>query len=344
MSPPKAWKQATIYDVAREAKVHISTVSRALNNPGRVNPATASRIQAVVKRLGFVPSATASNLAAGRSRSIAVLVPSFFSDFATLCLRAIERRWLGSELQLKVFSAARFTTDRRPRSEVVDLLKQVLVSGMADGAIVISTGLYSRALVAELARRRYPLVLVEGKEAWGQSVRADNASGAAMGVEHLLKAGRRRILLVTGDTRKVLSARERLEGCREAFRKAGSRPERWQHFQLTDYSDEDKAAEVLRYAVQEGFDAIFSAAGDPFALALLQEAQRQRIAVPGRLAVLGFDDLPEAALAGLTTIRQPIQQMAEAAFDALTRSLKDPSSRQPSAQVFACALVPRRSA
>ncbi|MGC4806414.1 LacI family DNA-binding transcriptional regulator [Micromonospora sp. DT233] len=301
----------TIADVASRAGVSKTTVSRVLNGKGELGQATAARVRAVIKELGYVPSARAVGLARGRARVVGMLVPS------------LTWPWIGEVLQGAVdvvqsegYGLLLFTHDRGDGS-LRRFAAQVSAKSF-DGLLVVEPdGTLER--IAALHDQGLPVVLIDdrGHRPRFPSVRTTNRAGARAAAEHLLTLGRRRPLVITG-MRRFGCTRERLTGFAEGYAAAGWPLDPRLVVEGDFTLDRARTAVQRLLAAGTPFDAVFahndlSAAG---ALHALRGADRR---IPEDVAVVGFDDLPLATQTHppLTSVRQPLRQMGEAAAHAL---------------------------
>jgi LacI family transcriptional regulator len=297
----------TIADVAAQAGVSKTTVSRVLNGKGDVDEATAARVRRVIDELGYVPSARAVGLARGRTRIVGMLVPS------------LTWPWMGEVLQGVVdvvetegYGLLLFTCNRGDES-MRQFASQVSAKSF-DGLLVIEPE-GTLDYIAGLHSRGLPVVLIDDRahRPLFPSVATTNRNGGHAAGEHLLELDRRRPLVITGEYRFGCT-RERLDGFAEAYVDAGL------PLDPALVVEGDFTFDCGRLAVKRtieaglSFDGIFahndlSAAG---AIQALREAGRN---VPEDVAVVGFDDLPLAATTQppLTSVRQPLRQMGEAA-------------------------------
>jgi len=297
----------TIADVAARAGVSKTTVSRVLNAKGELDEATAARVRRVIDELGYVPSSRAVGLARGRTRIVGVLVPS------------LTWPWMGDVLQGVVdvveaesYGLLLFTCNRGEES-MRQFATQVSAKSF-DGLLVIEPE-GTLEYIEGLHARGLPVVLIDdrGHQPLFPSVATTNRSGAEAAAHHLLNLGRRRPVVVRGPEWFGCTD-ERLEGFGEVYASAGAPiPD---DYVLDGEFTFDAGRLVVKQFIDGGaeFDAIFahndlSAAG---AIQALREARRR---VPDDVAVVGFDDIPLAAHTepGLTTVRQPLREMGEAA-------------------------------
>jgi LacI family transcriptional regulator len=293
--------------VAARAGVSKTTVSRVLNGKGELDEATAARVRLVIDELGYVPSARAVGLARGRTRIVGMLVPS------------LTWPWMGEVLQGVVdvvetegYGLLLFTCNRGDES-MRQFASQVSAKSF-DGLLVIEPE-GTLEYIAELHARGLPVVLIDDRahRPLFPSVATTNLSGGRAAGTHLLELGRRRPLVITG-LRRFGCTQERLDGFAEAYADAGLPldPALVVEGDFTFDCGQRAVKRMIEGGVE--FDAVFahndlSAAG---AMQAVREAGRR---VPEDVAVVGFDDLPLAATTEppLTSVRQPLREMGEAA-------------------------------
>jgi LacI family transcriptional regulator len=170
--------------------------------------------------------------------------------------------------------------------------------------------------------------------------------GGRIAGEYLIKKNRKKIAIVTGRTnvKGGLNAERRLQGFQQALKSSGLSIPFGCLIEVMHYSRED-GIEVMPKLLALGVDAIFCAAGDKCAQGLLTVAREQGVRIPEDVAVVGFDDLLIAQLStpALTTIRQPLKEMAEAAYK-MAVIHRDEILLKPQNEVFNPELVIRKSA
>ncbi|GAA4928443.1 LacI family DNA-binding transcriptional regulator [Actinoplanes utahensis] len=299
----------TIADVAARAKVSKTTVSRVLNGKGELDESTAARVRAVIDELGYVPSARAVNLARGRTRVVAMLVPSLTWPWMGEVVQGAVDVLEAEEYGLLLFTCNRGTDSMR------QFAAQVAAKSF-DGLLVIEPE-GTLDYIANLHARGLPMVLIDDRDQMsGQripSVGTTNHTGAGAAARHLLEIGRQRPLMITGPA-QFGCTQQRRDGFAAAYAEAGH-PVTDDRVLLGDFTF-GCGAEAVQRAIGAGveFDAVFchndiSAAG---AMQALQAAGRR---IPEDVAVVGFDDIPMAAHTQppLTTVHQPMREMGESA-------------------------------
>jgi LacI family transcriptional regulator, galactose operon repressor len=297
----------TMADVAKRAGVSKTTVSRVINGKGEINETTALRVRQVVEEMGYVPSAGAVGLARGHTRTLAMLVPSlmwpWMSDLLQGAVDVVESEGYG----LLLFTCNRGDGSMRQfATQVSAKAFDGLLVVEPEGTIDYIAGLYGRGL---------PVVMIDDRAQRPRfpSVATTNRSGAEDAAHHLLALGRRRPLVITGEARFGCT-RERLAGFAEAFATGG------QPIDPGLVVEGDFTVECGRLAVSRmldagiAFDSVF-AHNDLSAAGALQAVREGGLNVPDDVAIVGFDDIPLAAHTEppLTTVRQPLREMGEAA-------------------------------
>jgi LacI family transcriptional regulator len=323
--------RVTSRDIAREAGVSQPTVSRALRGDPRVAPATAALVHSTARRLGYVPDAAAQSLITRRTGTVAIVVADITNPFYPELVEALHDE-LGRASQRTVLLNER--TDARG----VDTLMR---AGVVDGAIVATATLDDRTRTL-LTTERAPIVqLVREVEDVGRdAVVSDNPGGAALAAELLARLGHSRIGQISGPP-DTSTARDRDVGFAAALRDLGL-PHDASLRRVGEYSHRTGYQGCLELLeLPEPPTAIFCG-NDVIALGAIDAARRRGVPVPDRLSIVGFDDI---SLAGwesfrLTTVRQPLVDMARAAVHALVRRI-DGDDSEPRRTVFPTELIQR---
>ncbi len=304
----------TIADVAARAGVSIMTVSRVINGEGRVSEDTRTRINAIIRELNYAPSPAARGLASAGVTRIGLLYtnPSgaYLSEFLIGVMDEISRT--GDHLLLH----------RCDSPEAIEAAVARLVEEGVDGVVLPPPLCDSEQALALLGRVGKPVVAVAtAREDEGVlAVRLDDYAAARAMTEHLLGLGHRRIAFVTGDASQ-LAAQRRLAGFRDALSAGGLEPHAVAQGDYSYRSGIDAAIALLD--APERPTAIF-ASNDDMASAAMSIAHRRGLDVPGDLSIVGFDDslLATTSWPELTTIHQPIGEMARVAIELLLRHVR----------------------
>ncbi|MFF5522640.1 LacI family DNA-binding transcriptional regulator [Streptomyces coeruleorubidus] len=310
----------TIADVASRAGVSKTTVSRVLNGKGEISEDTVSRVRKAISELGYVPSAGAVGLARGTTQMIGMLVPDLAWVWSGIVQAVVET------LEAEGFGLRMLTWNRGEES--LRRLGLQVAAKSFDGLVVIEPE-GAMGYITELHEAGLPVVLIDDRfqRPGFPYVATTNREGGAQAARHLLEIGRRRPLVVTGP--EVFGCtRERLGGFVDVYAQAGIEIDP-RGIVCGDFQFEDSRSAVAG-ALADGleFDAVF-AHNDPTAAGALTALHEAGLSIPQDVAVVGFDDAELASYTypALTTIRQPMREMGEAA----ARLLLDHVRRSPEA-------------
>lgn len=310
-------RPATVSDVARLAGVSTMTVSRVVNGEPTVGPDSRAKVQAAVAALNYTPNPSARKLAGSRP----ILLGLLYSDARAGYLNGFMLGLLGKISLRHVQLNAEYCD---AGSDGVAAVTALLESGI-DGLILPPPFCDSRPLLDLLARSGTPAVTVSAgrpvPDCHGVSI--DDYKAAYEMTRHLLALGHQRLGFIMGDPGQSSSER-RFAGFRAATAEAGlddTHDIRTVHGRFTYHSGLDAAEQLLTGPQRPS--AIF-ASNDDMAAATVAVAQRLGLYVPSDLTVVGFDDAPLATTIWpeLTTVRQPIGDMAGAAVDMLVRHIR----------------------
>jgi DNA-binding LacI/PurR family transcriptional regulator len=300
-------RPVTITDIAKLTNVAPSTVSRALNNPGRVNPVTRERIQAAARELNYVPNSQARALTSGRTGIIALLVSDVTNPFYFAMMR-------GTQHALKAAGYAQLLIDTENSGELeVEMLHKVRRS--LDGAILASSRLADRAL-ASLAEE-IPLVTVNRNVRGVQSVLIDSPAGIQQAAEHLVSLGHRHVVYVSGPANSWPNA-ARWQAMRGAAGRLRVRTSRVGPFPPGQPAGPAAADAVLNTGATAC--VVFN---DVLAIGMLTRLRERGVRVPDELSVVGCDDIFGADFCNppLTTLAAPIERAGIAAVSMLSARL-----------------------
>ncbi|MFD9044470.1 MULTISPECIES: LacI family DNA-binding transcriptional regulator [Streptomyces] len=310
----------TIADVAARAGVSKTTVSRVLNGKGEIHESTVVKVREAISELGYVPSAGAVGLARGTTQMIGMLVPDLawvWSGIVQAVVDTLESEGFG----------LRMLTWNRGEESLRRLGLQVAAKSF-DGLLVLEPE-GALGYITELHESGLPVVLIDDRfqRPGFPYVATTNREGGEQAARHLLEIGRRRPLVVTGPEAYGCT-RERLGGFVDVYAQAGIELDQ-RRIICGDFQFEDSRSAVAQ-ALADGveFDAVFGH-NDPSAAGVLAALHGAGLEIPRDVAVVGFDDVELASYTypALTTIRQPMREMGEAA----ARLLLDHVRRSPEA-------------
>ncbi|MBP5539586.1 MAG: LacI family DNA-binding transcriptional regulator [Bacteroidales bacterium] len=316
-------KPVTIKDVAQEAGVSTTLVSRVLNaemdEQGRpvcaVNKATAARIMEVVNRLGYRPNTAAASLRKKRGNRIGVILPDLSHHFFALMARQFEMMARQNGYTV-LFGSSGDMPDR------IDNLAATFLQDNADGIILIP-GIGCREVVESIVRRRIPLTLVvrdiPGLEQVGR-VLTDNAAGTKLALDHLIGQGFQKIEMISSTLR--ISNNEERERLYEAYMAEAGRESRILHCDHT--RPQESMTFILEDAMRRGVDA-FYCPNSSLPLFCARACAGANISIPDDLAVMGYDggDIFDITTPTITQISYSMKEVAEEAFRVLTARIQD---------------------
>ena len=311
----------TLEEVAQQAGVSRSTVSRVINDHPSVRPETRERVWRAIRKSGYQPHPVARSLVTNRTQIVGMVIPeavtTLFADpFFPLLLRGSTEVCNAHQYQLmlSLFSAP---------ADQEEMYQRALRNGYMDGVIVASSSL-DDPLISKLLRDRIPFVSVgRYPDEQVHYVDADNVGGARIAVEHLIHLGHKRIATITGRL-NMPAGQDRLEGYRQALQAHHIRVEE----SLITEGDFSEIGGVMgmQRLLPASPDAVF-AASDTMAIGALKALRQAGWQVPNDVALIGFDDIPAASVIepALTTVRQPIERMGSMAVDLLLSMLENSS-------------------
>jgi LacI family transcriptional regulator len=338
MIPPVDFPQRVkMSDVARTAGVSVATVSKVVNGRWGVAQRTVDHVQQVIEQLGYEASLGAQSLRSHRTNVLGILVAEF-EPFSTELLKGASTEVKSTEYELLAYTAG-------ARGAMVGWERRSLarLSGtLIDGAILVTP------TVVETKEGFHVVAIDPHTGPTGMpTIDSDNFAGAVLATNYLLSLGHRRIGFIGGRP-DLESARLREAGFRSAMAEAGVTVDETL-VRIGGYrteTAEGPARELLSRA--ERPTALF-AANDLSAIATMTAAQGLGLTVPDDLSVIGFDNVPESAMASppLTTIRQPLQQMGAEALrllvDLLAGIERETHVRLPTDLVVRASCTPPRT-
>jgi LacI family transcriptional regulator len=325
----------TIRDVAREAKVSVASVSRALNGNTNVTDTTRRRILRVATKLRYMPHGAARSLITRRTQTIGALLPDLFGEFFSELIRGIDLAARARGLHLLVSSS------HGDADEAAAALRAM--QGRVDGLLVMSPHVDVEFLYRNLPDA-LPAVLMNTavKSAQYSTLNIDNYGGALAMTEHLLKRGFRSIVFINGPEGNF-DASERLRGFRKAI--AASKRKIDTEILSGDFTEESGHAAARHLLASAHRPQAVFAANDMMAIGCLLALGEGGVRVPEDIAIAGFDDIPIARFVNppLTTVRVRIAELGRSALEQLAGQLEAPDAKRASAQTPGCEIVVRAS-
>ena len=326
---------STLHDVAKRAGVSPMTVSRVVNGSDAVSPRLRQRVERALAETGYMPNTLARNLRARRTDTIALLLPDMTNPFFTTLAHGVETATREAGLTMILANSDESEDEERR-------LAQMLLQRWVDGILVVPSG-RGAGTIGLCREHEVPCVAVDRPPADDgvDVVRADAEGGAHELGRLLVGLGHRRIAILTGPA-SVRTAADRVAGFRRAVvDEAGLDEPIVIHGAFTIEGGREMALEAARRDVRP--TAVF-AANNFIAIGVLHALDELGLRVPEDMAVVGFDDLPEAMVTFpfLTVVAQPAFEMGRESVAALLRRLADPDG-PPQHLVLPTQLVVRRS-
>jgi LacI family transcriptional regulator len=328
-------KNATIKDVAREAKVSVASVSRVLNGTGGVTPETQRIVREVAARLHYVPDSAARSLITGRTHTIGAVLPDLYGEFFSELIRGIDLAARARGLHLLVSSSHDGVDDAAAAVRAM--------RGRVDGMLIFSEYVDAAFLDANLPANLPAVLLNSGVKSTRYPVlNIDNRTGASAMVQHLVDAGRQRIAFIAGP-KTNFDAQQRDKGYRAAMAKFA--PDAPLNVVAGDFSEESgyrAARELLAQKTRP--DAVF-AANDMMAVGCMMAFKEAGVRVPQDIALAGFDDILIARYVSppLSTVQVRIADLGRAALERLAGLLNPDNDAPASVQTLGCEIVVRET-
>lgn len=313
----------TLDDVAADAGVSTATVSRCLNEPGKVSRATRDRVMRSVDQLGYTPNFGARIMAARRTFTIGAIIPTMENAIFARGLQAFQEQL--HELGYTLLVASNFY-----RPDLEERQIRSLVARGAEGLLLIG---YERdpAIYEFLKRRNIPVLVAWAYRPDGPvpSIGFDNRKAMKALTEKVLAAGHRQIGVISGTIEGNDRAAERLRGIKEALVEKGVDPNDLAIIE-TSYEIENGAEAFEKLLDRAPDRTVVMCGNDVLAVGALTRARKMKLDVPKDISITGFDDIELARIANpaLTTVHVPHRDMGRHAAIALARLIEHPDARE----------------
>jgi LacI family transcriptional regulator len=313
---------ATIYDVAREARVSLATVSAVTNQSAYVSPGLRARVVTAIRKLGYEPNLLARGLATQQTRTIGMIVPNIVNPFWPEVVRGVEDAAHEAGYTLLLTSS---DDDRTNEA----LYLRLFLAKRVDGVLLTkAAGPLDRGVSALLQRTRTPVVQLMRSSASlaGDRVLVDEQEGSYQAVSHLLRLGRRRVAMING-IEKVSTSARRLVGYRKALDDAGIEFDARQIAHGDFRVDSGYAAGIQ--LLKRKPDAFF-VANYLMTVGFMRALRQYQLRCPEDVAVVTCDDHPwlDVFSPRLTTVNLPKYELGRAGGRLLLERL-DPAGRAP---------------
>jgi len=346
---PVISKKPGIEDVAREAGVSLGSVSRVLNNDPRASARMRTRVLEVIRRLRYTPNSSARMLARARSAApgnirtgvigfaMSHKISSGMQDpYMSGIFTGLARELSTNGMRL-VFEFIHDEQGRSPNSHAF------MLHGAVDGVVV--AGAWTERFTQRAISLWMPVVLAEAYAGSARctAVLVDNYSGGFKAVERLLKAGHRRIGIISGP-RGYRTVQRRFDGCAAAFARYGFVVDR-RLVQESDFFSESGATAMKRLMRLRPRPTAVFAMNDNTALGAIAAARSLHLRVPHDVSIIGFDDIAAAALVhpGLTTVAVSRERIGELAALRMTELLSGRAEHVPAETTVPVHIVERHT-
>jgi len=317
---PTEKKSPTIYDVAKLSGASISTISRVLNAPDKVNAETRKRVMRAIDHLGFVPKAAARAHALQNTNRIGVLTPFFTAPSFVQRFRGVASALSKANYELVIYPVDSIDHLQGYISSI-PLMKNI------DGLIIMSLSVGDQD-AQRLSRNGMETVLVEYSHPQLNSIVINDERGGQLAAEYLISKGHK-LFAFLGDIEPpekfmIHPVRSRLTGFKQALGKAGLSISE-AYIRSAPYTKtESKQAALELLSLPKLPTAIFIGS-DIQALSVMKVARQLNIKIPGDLAVIGFDDIDVAEHVDLTTICQHLDESGRLAAEILLARISEPN-------------------
>lgn len=313
----------TIGDVAREANVSISTISRVLNGSKYVSTELRQRVDQAIEKTGYRPNALARSLITNKTQTIGLVV----SDISNSVM-AVIAKGINCVCQKNGYTVVMCETSGITEKEIaiLDKLGEHHVDGLVFAGINVN-----RSLADKMLEMEYPVVLVNQEESYGETrimtISYDNYQAVYDTVALLIHSGHRRIASIGGPENDYSAGTQRFKGYQKALEDAGIEVVK-SYIQRGDFSFE-AGYEGMKRIYEESFElpTALIAGSDLMAIGAMQSAFSLGLSVPDDISIVGFDDseMGKYTRPTLSTVRIPYFDEGVLAAETLLRMIHDPN-------------------
>ncbi|TDX51573.1 LacI family DNA-binding transcriptional regulator [Orenia marismortui] len=303
--------KVTIKDIAKEAGVSTTTVSRVLNDKPDVSEATKKKIQKVIDKLGYNPNGIARGLVLQKTHTIGLIIPDISNPFFPEVAKGVEDR--ARELNYSVIFC-NTDNDKEREKEAIALMKSKHVDG-----IILSLSISNKEELYKLEEKNFDVVQIDRKipDSNYRAVVIDNTLGAYNATSHLVELGHTKIAHVTGDL-EIQTSQDRLEGFKKAIDNFDlDYKEEW--IIEGDFSKESGYQAMKKLLRLEDRPKAVFIANDLMAIGAYEAIFEMGLEIAEDISVVGYDDIEIASIIkpGLTTMTQPKYKLGQTAADIL---------------------------
>lgn len=307
----------TIKDVAKYAGVSVATISRVLNEPDKVSEDTKTKVLKAIEETGYQQNLFGKHLRCKKTNIILVMLTSVVNSFCAKIVNSID-----NEAKKHGYSIMICTTNDDPKTE--ERYLNYVKNRFVDGMIVINSTM-NQPQMASLSSE-FPVIQCSeyADPDTTPYVTINNKQAAKDAVNHLIKNGKKNIMLIGVDDPNIISAKERLEGYKEALKENNIKFDRNKVI-FSNFGFRNTQRLMSDY-FKDGVncDAIF-AISDKMAAAAIVSLQEKGLKVPEDITIIGFDNTDIAYIFNptITTVAQPHKEMGKTAFKMLLDRIND---------------------
>ncbi|MDD9269380.1 LacI family DNA-binding transcriptional regulator [Paenibacillus sp. GCM10023248] len=331
--------KVTIDDVAKMAGVSKTTVSRILNgNYSQATEETKERVLKIIRDLNYRPNPMARGLKQMRTNIIGIVLSNLSNPFWSRVLEGVEDTCRLSGYSLMVCNS---NEDSEREAGLIEGLQMRQVDG-----IIVNPTVNNKELYTEIVQKKYPLLVINRRisDLDVDDVVVDNMQGARLAVEHFIQMGRRRPVCFVYEPEGISTWQERILGFQEAMRDNGLEVTEQSVIRVENAAGRAKKSALDFFRQEPDADAIFST-NNMMTLEILEGLKELGIEVPGRIALIGYDETVWAKHLNppLTTIEQPAYEMGRIAAKNLIQRIGSKTVRKPKHVVLKPNLIARSS-
>jgi DNA-binding LacI/PurR family transcriptional regulator len=331
--------RVTIGVVAEKAGVSKTTVSRILNgNYAHTTEETRKRVLKVIEDLDYRPNALAKGLKSMKTNVIGIVLSNLKNPFWSTVLEGVERTCQSLGYNLMICNS-----NEEPEKE--EQYIREFQTRQVDG-IVINPTVRNLKLYQKLVDAKYPLVIINRSipNLDTHHVVVDNVKGSFIAVDHLLKQGRKKVVVFVFRNPYVSTWKERLEGYQAAFLTNGLSKDDYRIHQLDQQNDSVKDSALHFFREYPDTDAVFSTS-NIITLEVIEAIKELNLRIPEDIAFVSYDETVWTRHLNppLTTIRQPGQQMGEIAAKILIKTIEEKDQQYHKTVVLQPELIVRKS-
>lgn len=323
-------KDITVYDIAKEANVSVSTVSRVINGTAPVKDSTRKKVMDLIEKYQFQPNALARSLLKKETSMIGVVLPNITNPFFPEVVLGAEN--VAREEGYTLF-LCNSMGDFELESQYLSILQEKQVDGILFLGGRINLQRCPRSYVEEVSaiNKRIPIMLINGNlpRSGCHLVSVDEYEGAKIATQHLIDLGHQDIAFI-GGSRKTLTTVQKIKGYRHCLEENGILFREDRVIQNDSYSIQDGKKIMDQILSQKDRPSAVFCVNDFTAIGAIKSLWEKGLKVPEDMAVCGFDDtlLANSITPELTTVSQKSEELGRTAMQNLLRVIRKEKQRK----------------